>query len=189
MAGFYVRRGEKVVGPFKASDLRSFLAAGKISAEDQIAKDPAGPWHLIAKTNIAEKPPAQVPAVIRSPAVGEIATIPQTVEQPRKSLPVRVVTSVRTGVLAVYRSTAQTLAVKSQRRHELKLARIQAETEKARIAATIAAESPPAAPSVTTIVNVRNVNNSGGCGCFSAFLLLVIIGIAAFIYVALTSPP
>ena len=44
MAGWYVRRGEKVLGPVDLERLKESVAAGKLLPTDQLAKDAAGPW-------------------------------------------------------------------------------------------------------------------------------------------------
>lgn len=53
MAGWYVRRGEKVLGPISSTQLKEGYAAGKVFGTDEIAKDPSGPWHEVRTTSVA----------------------------------------------------------------------------------------------------------------------------------------
>jgi hypothetical protein len=53
MAGWYVRRGEKVLGPISSTQLKEGYAAGKLLITDEIAKDPGGPWTEVRKTSLA----------------------------------------------------------------------------------------------------------------------------------------
>jgi hypothetical protein len=64
MAGWYVRRGEKVLGPISSTQLKEGYAAGKLLITDEIAKDPGGPWTEVRKTSLAphaETRPAIIP--------------------------------------------------------------------------------------------------------------------------------
>ena len=55
MAGWYVRRGEKIIGPVPNENLRESAATGKLLPTDQLAKDAAGPWTDAANTEFFPK--------------------------------------------------------------------------------------------------------------------------------------
>lgn len=191
MAGWYVRRGEKVMGPIESAQLKQGYATGKLLPTDEIAKDPAGPWTEVRKTSIAkQEEPAkpQVPAVIQpaKPAVpAVIQTEPELPSAPKGFKGV---------LVSTWASITRTISVRSQRKHELKLAKMQA----------LAAQNPAsqrvsqvtgAQPAIQTVVNVTNVNkniNKGGCagcgGCGTLVLLVVITLIIIAVVAQLQTP-
>jgi hypothetical protein len=220
MAEWYVRRGEKVIGPFEITKLKDLATAGKILPTDLLAKDAAGPWKEAASTTLfaattPPKPPEQIPAQDRS------TTLVQTTER----LPVviepaqgnRVILATRSfftsfgrGSLSVWTVVTRSLSTRSQRKHELKLAKIQADALAKAFADShqppapqqaprpiaqpqpVVAAQPPItfAPQIvqTTIVKVEN-KNAGGCSGCALLLLLILIVIIAFIIYAGTNPP
>ena len=56
MAGWYVRRAEKVAGPIELAKLKELAAAGKLHPTDQLAKDAAGPWTEAGHTTLFANP-------------------------------------------------------------------------------------------------------------------------------------
>ena len=56
MAGWYIRRGEKIVGPVELPKLQELVAAGRVVPTDQIAKEVTGPWKEAGETNLFAKP-------------------------------------------------------------------------------------------------------------------------------------
>lgn len=52
MAGLYVRRGERVAGPFSTDQLRAWVRDGKLVKTDELAKDLAGPWVAAGSTKL-----------------------------------------------------------------------------------------------------------------------------------------
>jgi hypothetical protein len=56
MAGWYIRSGEKVVGPATNDKLKQLVAAGRLLPTDELAKEPAGPWTRADRTNLFVKP-------------------------------------------------------------------------------------------------------------------------------------
>jgi hypothetical protein len=63
MAGWYIRRGEKVVGPVDIPKLKELAAAGRILPTDLMAKDVAGPWKEAGRTTLFAKDESQSLAV------------------------------------------------------------------------------------------------------------------------------
>src|SRR5436190_10005257 len=131
MAGWYVRRGEKVVGPFPTDKLRELADGGKLLPTDQLARDAAGPWTEARQTKVFAKvePPAPTsltPSPAMPPAVLQ--------EQPVPNKGAMVVQSVKVVFVTIGRSlqsitgvVGRSLSTRAQRRHEIKLAKIQAQ--------------------------------------------------------------
>ena len=51
MAGFFVRRGSKTIGPVSSSRLRALVTSGKIQRSDQIGNSEDGPWQLAGEVS------------------------------------------------------------------------------------------------------------------------------------------
>lgn len=205
--GLYVRRGENVIGPIEQAKLKELAKDGRLLPTDQLAKDAAGPWTEASKTALFSKPVEPPPL----PLAPRAETLPTPAVQDRPADASKVETALRTtktvataigrGTLAVGSAISRALATRAARRHELKLAKIQA---KAAAAAQNPqqpiATGPPApagpimfAPQIvqTTVVKVIN-RNSGGCGCpgCSFILLLILLAILWAVYSMNThSPP
>ncbi|HJN65111.1 MAG TPA: hypothetical protein QF761_02830, partial [Pirellulales bacterium] len=45
--GFYIRRGQKTVGPISIEKIKADLDTGKIIPTDLVAPSPDGPWEII----------------------------------------------------------------------------------------------------------------------------------------------
>ncbi len=77
MAGWYIRRGDSVIGPADLAKLKELAADGRLLPTDQLAKDAAGPWATAAKTNLfAPRPGTNVMPPARCPQ--PFALIPRT---------------------------------------------------------------------------------------------------------------
>jgi hypothetical protein len=199
MAGWYVRRGDKVIGPIEVDQLKESVAAGKLLPTDQLAKDAAGPWTEASKTKLfaAEPQPrtAIAPQGERLPvAVAQQSEPPQNKFAPVVRTGQVIVSKVAGGTVATWNAIARTLSVRAQRKHEIKLAKIQAKAmaEANRPPAPHQPEHPRPAPQQpppqpvtivpqivqTTVVKVVNKNTNGGCGCSGCGVLLLIVLLA-----------
>lgn len=56
MAGWYIKRGEKVVGPVDLSKLKELVADRRLHPSDLLAKDLAGPWNEAGRTTLFAVP-------------------------------------------------------------------------------------------------------------------------------------
>ena len=188
MAGRYIRRGEKIVGPVDAQKLRELAATGRLLPTDELAKDVAGPWHPAGSTNLfASSLPAKVepPTVLAPlpPVVAEDAPQGRTAAQTS----LLVFAAVGKGMLATGGAVGRMVAARSQRRHEIKLAKIQASAAQKNVPAPRERHQPVAAPAPvinqTTVVQIVNSNQQTayGCGGCGTVLLLILLGILAFI--------
>ena len=102
-------------------------------------------------------------------------------------------TSVGRGTLAAGGAVVRSLSTRAQRRHELKLAKIQAQAlaDSQRPQAPAASSAAPTGPIMfapqmaqTTVVKIVN-KNSGGCGCSgcgpnSSLILLAVLAFAVY---------
>lgn len=202
MAGWYVRRGEKVVGPVELPKLQELVAAGRIVPTDQIASDVAGPWKEAGRTKLFAKP-KQTPVVKPetsppppTPLVSEPDRLPAVVEEPENGRAIGQVLHVvhivfggiGRGMLATWGAISRSMATRSQRKHELKLAKIKAKalSDSQRFQAqqptpTTPPTRPIYVPQVkqTTVVQVVNKNKQSvyGCSGCAALLLLILIGL------------
>jgi TM2 domain-containing membrane protein YozV len=180
MSGWYIRRGEKVVGPVDTDKLKELVAVGRLVPTDQLAKDAAGPWTPAARTSLFAKAPATNIAVAQSkplakqqsqpPVVGNLAT---TVQEPQTNANAgnnKVASAAKAGLGALSSAggaVARSLAERSKRKHELKLAKIQAQAlaDSRRPAAPQAPPQPAySAPPPQQSINVNVVQqvNIGG---------------------------
>jgi hypothetical protein len=171
MAGWYVRRGDSVIGPADPAKLKELVAAGKLLRTDQLAKDAAGPWTEagrsvffaprpganimppplpIARGAIPPAPPVQ-PEQDQPAGVGKVATMARTSKA--------IVVTVGQSALAAGGAVSRAISTGSQRRHELKLAKIQADA--------LAAGQRPAE------VNVRMMTGTSGFGVASLVLGII----------------
>ena len=66
---FFVRRGEKVVGPVTDGQLRQTVSAGRVRVTDQVGKSRDGPWSVVGKVpalaSLSPKPPAAPRGVLQ----------------------------------------------------------------------------------------------------------------------------
>jgi hypothetical protein len=187
MAAWYVRRGESVIGPIDSAKLSQLVTDGRLLPSDQLAKDAAGPWTEARRTplfvnaptelTIESKPASLIPSGESLPAetVDQVGPVKgELVGGSGKTAPViqaskSIATAFGRGTLATGSAVVRYLSTRSQRRHELKLAKIQAQAM-----ANSQRPQPPAAttpgtpitftPNIvqTTVVKVVN-RNSGGC--------------------------
>ncbi len=213
MAGLYVRRGERVAGPFSTDQLKVWVRDGKLAQTDELAKDLAGPWVQAGQTKLFGAGHADVPATPLVAQPRPTALVP--VDQPNDDEPptgpvfaiinaTKASTSAVTGTLGkMFSATGRALSASAQRRHELKLAKLKAMAEiAAREREELAAarqereqNAPALPPGFTpagvpgqfiqhTTVNVVNKNSSSSSlGGCGCLLLLVL----AFILYALFS--
>ena len=139
MAKWYVRRGEKVIGPVDIAKLREAVATGALLPTDQLSNDAGGPWTQASDTRLFAKESAEPPRL--EPAAGELVP---SVEHPlTQDVPpdeggdqiiifhaVKVfVVKVGHGALAAGGGVARFFSTRAQRRHELKLAERQRRRE------------------------------------------------------------
>jgi len=200
MAGWYVRRGEKVIGPVDLATLKESVVNGKLLLSDQLAKDPAGPWTEARRTILFAKKPAEPPSTESPPQslVPKVEYLPvqdqSDQDQPDISDKIAMVVratnvffaSIGRGTLAAGSGVARFLSTRAQQRRELKLTEKQRrhELELTRIQAGATADSQrpqaPAmlAPQVSQNTIVKVVQN-GGCGCSGCVwaVLLLFIGL------------
>ena len=205
MAGWYIRRGEKIVGPVEIPKLQELVAGGRLLPTDQLAKDVSGPWKEAGSTTLFAKPKSK-PAVTTPPPQPTSlvpkpeAPLPVVVDQPEQPEGNKAVTQVLRvvhtvfggvgrGMLVTWGAASRSIATRSQRKHEIKLAKIQADTLKSQHppAQQSQPSAPPAAvPAVfapqihqTTVVQVVNKNKQSvyGCSGCGVILLLILIGL------------
>ena len=198
MAKWYVRRGEKVIGPVEIANLREAAAAGTLLPTDQLSNDAGGPWTQAGNTTLFAKQSAQPPRP--EPAGGHLVPKvehPLTQDAPPdgdddqiiifRAMKVFVV-KVGHGAVAAGGTVARFLSTRAQRRrelkvaeqqrqHELELARIHADSQRPQ--AAVGPTGPVIlAPQMVQNTVVKVVQNSGGCGCSGcawAILLLLIV--------------
>ena len=207
MAGWYVRRGEKIIGPIEVDQLKESAAAGKLLPTDLLAKDIAGPWTEAGKTTLFENasqasaPNAPRPTAIILPAEKPpIVVVAEPEQQPASPSKGRVIARVITHQLAQGTRTflgavSSTLATRAQRKHEIKLAKINAQAIASANQPSVPQKPQPTAPPTTprpvviapqvvqtTVVKIVNHNNHDGCGCTGCLLLLLIAVIAAMVF-------
>lgn len=146
MAGYYIRRGESVIGPTSVAKLKELVAAGRLLPSDLVAKDAAGPWTELAKTELFAKRPDNnpPPPTVAAPAPeqqlvprAEYAPPAQPVADERPSRPSPLVvtlqmgravaTTVGRGLVIIGGSGARAVSVWAARRHEVRLAKIKAQ--------------------------------------------------------------
>ena len=196
MAGWYVRRDEKVVGPVDLAKLRESVATGMLLPTDQLAKDAAGPWTEASRTILFAKKPTEPSSLEPTPQalVPKVEYLPVR-DQPIQDQPAssnKLATIVQTtnvfiaaigrGTLTVSSAVVRSLSTRAQRRHELKLAKIQsqalADSQQPQARATPTG-SIMFAPQMaqTTVVKIVN-RNRGGCGCSGCGLILLLILLA-----------
>jgi TM2 domain-containing membrane protein YozV len=171
MAAWYIKRGEKVAGPVDAAKLKQLVSAGKVLPSDALAKEANGPWTPAGRTSLfASSPkPASVPTAVANEP--DSAPIVPTVER----LPIHhngngkrtgVLEAVGRGTLAVGGGVFRVLSVRSQRRHELKLAKAQAKAtapvqqQAAQVPIQVAQVPAPAIQITNVNTNVVNVGGS-----------------------------
>ena len=153
MAGWYIRRGEKVVGPVDTAKLKELAAAGRLLPTDHLAKDAAGPWTQAARTNLFASAPATNMAVSAppKPPVKRPVAVPVTLDAGTTLLPQQQPQAQATAAPARSKfafissaggAVSRSLAERSKRKHELALAKIQAQalTDSQR---AIPVQSPP----------------------------------------------
>lgn len=203
MASWYVRRGEKVVGPFDVSKLKELAALGKLLPTDQLAKDAGGPWTeakrtiLFGQSSKQKRPPSQdssaIPPLVVAPLRPEVippaplqqrTVLPPSTETVRASNAIDIVYSIvgsmGRGLSKFRTATLRSLSTRAQRNHELKLARIKA---KALTGATQAVGNQQPAIHQQTVVKVINRNSScgcSGCGLLALLIFLLFVGVSPF---------
>ncbi len=148
MGGWYVRRGEQIMGPRPSEQLKAWAAEGKLLATDEISREQAGPWTAVAKTKLAaDLPqhklppprPAPVPAVVeRVPVAAQPPAV--ITEEPAAGPVFAILRASRATVQAVTApvgkvvvASKSALSASAQRRHELKLEKLKTERELALI--------------------------------------------------------
>jgi hypothetical protein len=207
-AGYYIRRGDKVIGPADLAKLKEAVAAGTLLPTDQLAKDAAGPWTEAGRTTLfAGKPAVSAPveSVTQNPPTKAVATSvgypvqEQTPQDPPIDDPpasggklaaivhttIVVFDSIGRGALVAGGTVVRSLSTRAKRRHELKLAKIQAEANHPQANGPITFASQMVQSTVVRVVN----KHTGGCGCSgcAAVLLLILLGIAVLAIVAANS--
>jgi hypothetical protein len=214
MAGWYIRRGEKIVGPIELPKLQELVATGRLVPTDQLAKDVAGPWKEAGSTTLFAKP-KQTSVVESAPPTSLVPkpeSLPAVVEEPESGKAVTQVVHVvhvvfggiGRGMLATWGAVSRSMATRSQRKHELKIAKIQAEAL-AKSQRPPAPQARPAAPPQqsapqtvyvpqvhqTTVVQVVNKNTQSvyGCSGCGVVLLLLLIGFIVLVIMSSAPPP
>jgi len=207
MAGWYIRRGEQVIGPAGLAKLKELVADGRLLPTDQLAKDPGGPWTEAGQTTLFAPPPG---TNVMPPAPRQRSLAPKTKDQPPATKPVQTVMSVpppvdtevssqgeaapwlgKSLVVALGRglkttggAVAKTTSMWLQRRHELKLAKIKAKGDVAAIRAANQQQAPTLQQPVagvpagqSTIINIVNKNTQSS-GCAGCLLVTLLLFLA-----------
>jgi hypothetical protein len=209
MPGWYVRRGEKVVGPIDVGKLKELVSSGKLLPTDLLAEDVAGPWKKAADTTLyAKNSTTEITTELRPTTLvaksDESPVLPQFAEhKPPTAAKVSgvIISAFGRGTLAVVRTLSQVLARRSQRKHELNLAKIQAQAlansqRSSGLSETAARTSSAPAPTPitfapqivqTTIVKAVS-RGGGGCGCSGCGAILLLILLVFFALAVLSSP-
>ncbi len=222
MAGWYIRRDEKIVGPVELSKLQELVADGRLLPTDQLAKEMVGPWKDAGQTTLFASSASDATPLVNTQPPGSSSSsiittsqnLPATIEEPpagtHKSLQVAriVLGGMGRGMLATWGAVSRTLATRAQRKHELKLAKIQAEAlakaqrppEPQPPVRPPAPQQPPPPPQVvivqpppvrqTTVVHVmnRNIHADYGCsGCGLILLVLLLAGVAYYVVIVLNT--
>lgn len=202
MGGFYIRRGEKIVGPVDKATLQQLVGENRLLPTDELSKEMAGPWAAAgstalfavpqSKTELVASPEPLPPAIMQEPPVAQPALAKA------QHIAKVILSVVGRGFITTWNVTSGTIATRSQRKHELKLAKIHAKAlADSRPASTPqpviqqrASAPPPAvifAPQVhqATVVKVvnRNQNSMYGCGGGCGTLLLLIIITVAIVLI------
>src|SRR4051812_32641060 len=97
--GYYVRRGEKIIGPIEVPKLKELVAQGKVLPTDELTKDVAnGPWQQAGRTTLFAKPTttelAPKPEPPRPAVVAKAEVLPAVIEPQATSSPIAKVTTV-----------------------------------------------------------------------------------------------
>jgi hypothetical protein len=210
MAGWYIRRGDSVIGPATIAKLKELVADGRLRPTDELATDAGGPWTEAGRTPLfLPQPGANVlppapqtlipksdnpPALETKPNPDQRASIGKIAAAVRTSK--TIVVAIGQGALTAGGGLSRAISAWSQRRHELKVAKIQAN-------ALAAGQRPDASPTAhptgpiafspqtfqTTVIKIVNRNDGCGCsGCGSVLLLSLLAILAYVIYVEMTMP-
>lgn len=222
--GYYVRRGAKVIGPFDATKLRELIARGQVVETDEFSQSAEGPWitgrqapKLFPSAKPAALQPApqvaQPPAVIEEPepkSAGPVFVMLRVGKQAAVGA-LRVSDKLGRAVMVATGAMAAAIRVSSQRRHEIKLAKIQAKADVDKHKAQVEASRPqpvyrepapqPAAPHGQTIVFApimqqqtvvetifATPERKRGCGCSGCLLIVLLAFIAMMIIGAISDP-
>lgn len=183
MAGWYVRRGEKVLGPVEIAKLKEIVAAGRILPTDFLAKDAAGPWKEASGTTLFANEPAEKaeppPTALVPTLEGDVVDSGQA-HLGRSALRVSraFFATLGRGGVATWSTVSRSLTTRAQRRHELNLAKMQA-------VPPIVYRAPAPQIIQNTVVHVNQ--KSGGCGCSGCATLILVLIIAAIALVIVGS--
>ena len=196
MAGWYLRRGEKVVGPLSASKLQESLAAGKALPTDEVSKSLAGPWTPLSKTRLADDAPAPPPKNLPTKArPAELIVPKEPDEQPARSPAIMsagkaMFVAMTTSIATTGKAIGRVMAVRAERKHELRMAKVQADAVanagRRDQPATHGSSSPVQQVSQTTVVNVVQKVSGGSSGCAGCLGCLGLIVIAIVVIAALS---
>lgn len=183
MAGWYIRRGERIVGPVELPKLKQLAADGRVLPTDQLAKETSGPWTEAARTTLFAEPKSRASAEPQKEPPSPTSLVPTAESLPAVTensksgrnftqLGLAFFAGIGRGMLATWGVISRSMATRSQRKHELKLAKIQSKAiaDSQRPPAPQTPAAPPAttspqqpailAPQVaqTTVVQVVNKN-------------------------------
>jgi hypothetical protein len=169
---------------------------------DQLAKDVNGPWTEAGRTQLFETAPPGQALATKTPQLPTVAPdgpqqLPAVVDQPRPESKIAVasragrlfIVATGRGAIAAGAKLSGVLSERAKRRHEIKLAKIQAD------AIAKANQSSPSpmqstgqgpitfAPQIVQTTIIKNVNRAGGCGCSGCgvVLILALLALIGFI--------
>jgi hypothetical protein len=202
MTSWYVRRGEHVLGPIEAAKLKALSEAGKLLPSDLLAKDVAGPWTEASRALLEDRtqpPPLPQPLARRTEI--PVPTPPPIIEPPPSKVSVAIqggkilasavgrgtlktANVVGRGTLTTVEAIGRSLAERSRRRHELKLAKIQAEAARPQQLPSVVEPTAPIyfAPEIIQTTIIRNTNeNARGCGSGCEGCALILLAILAYL--------
>lgn len=212
MAGWYIRRGEKIVGPVEQSKLQELVATGRLLPTDQLAKEIAGPWNEAGRTTLFAKPKPSTtatPELSPNSLVAKPEGLPDVVRMPESTRTATQIgraffAGIGRGMLVTWGVVSRSMATRSQRRHEIRLAKIQAKAlvDSQRVSAPQRnVQAPPGttptkpvvfAPQIhqTTVVQVvsKNKQTAYGCSGCGVVLLLILIGFIVLAIVSSATP-
>ena len=212
MAGWYIRRDEKVIGPVEITKLKELVVDGRLRPTDFLAKDPAGPWTAASRTTLFAKLPSapSVPATTQQTSPAPLAPIagevPVEHESHKSGTGGALVfgASIGRSVVALGSAIGRSLSKRAQQRHELKLAKLQREHEitlaklqtQSRPESTRTPAPVTRPPTITfsprviqkTVVKVVNRQQPEGCGCSGCVVIVLVIFIVMVVLAIISSP-
>lgn len=190
MAGYYVRRGTAIAGPFDSAKLRELIDSGQALRSDEYGRSAEGPWILGSQAPklfpstaiVPTSQPDQPLAVVDEPPptfIEEPVTAILRVTRIAGTRGGRVITVVARSTAVVGHKALSGVRLLVQQRHERKMAELAVRAAEAEARIKSQPERPAysqPAPQIVqnTVVKVRQ--GGGGCsdGCAGCLLILLL---------------